>query len=82
MGADAEEKQKKPYFIFNVLAEKPSTTGSWLTHKILSESYSGNTGSYNRFLTPMGVIWRFFTFWNRKRLLDEKTGELLFNDEE
>jgi len=63
--------------IFNILAEKPSTVASWLVPKVLSVSYDGSSGTYQKYLTTMGALFRFTTFWcRRNRLIDEETGTI------
>jgi len=49
--------------IFNILAEKSDTVAKWLVPRIRGVR---GTGSYIRFLTFPGVIWRFSTAWARK----------------
>ena len=73
-----EEAAKRPYRIFNILAEKPSTVASWLVPRIEGATRPGSTGTAHRYLTPLGVVWRFLTFFTRRnRLIDEKTGRIL-----
>jgi short-subunit dehydrogenase len=61
--------------IFNILAEECGVVSPFLYDCI---RHTKGTGTRNSYLTPLGVIYRFATFFMRKnRFFDEKTGELI-----
>lgn len=57
---DAAPRSKR---IFNLLAEQPSTVARFLAPRIRA---ARGSGSYIKFLTTPGILWRFATFWRRR----------------
>jgi len=55
--------EPKTLKIFNILSEKPDTVAKWMVPRIRGVR---GTGSYIKFLTTPGAMWRFATAWSRK----------------
>lgn len=78
-----QNKAESTLKIFNILAEKPSTVAQWAVPHMrgIAASTSQKSGFYLKYLTPLGVVGRFLTaFSRRNRLIDEKTGKLVFEE--
>ena len=70
------ERNLKVFKIFNILCEAPHTVAEWLVPRIRGLKTSDGA-KYIKFLTMLGVVFKFATFWMRRnRFWDEKTGKL------
>eukprot|EP01116_Phalansterium_solitarium_P019125 TRINITY_DN5255_c0_g2_i1.p2 TRINITY_DN5255_c0_g2~~TRINITY_DN5255_c0_g2_i1.p2 ORF type:complete len:324 (-),score=90.74 TRINITY_DN5255_c0_g2_i1:8-979(-) len=58
--------------VFNILAEEPTTVAQWLVPTMRATTGSG---TYPRYLTPLGAAWRFMTFWTRANRFFDSRGQ-------
>jgi len=64
-------KDKRTLILFNILAEKPETVANYLVPRARSATIQNKKSQYIKFLTFMGVAWRFMTaFWRKNRLFN------------
>lgn len=60
--------------ILNILADEPKVIASYLVPEMVKLE---GTGKRIAFLTPLGVVWRFLTFFLRKNRFFNEKGDLI-----
>jgi len=67
------ENSTKHAKIFNILAEDRDIVAKFLISKVVKVH---GTNTFAAFLTPLGVIFRFLTFFTRKNKFFDENGQL------
>lgn len=62
--------------IFNILAERPSTVAKFIVDEVYIVTARQCTGQFIQYLTKVGVVIRFATFWRRRGRFFDAQGRM------